>query len=253
MTQRQLITRAVPLLDLEIDRRDGRTVTAYAATFDDPYEVIDSYGHYLEEIDRSAFNMELGRGIERIVPLFNHGLTIWGKPSERDSDPLGVPLEIKPDGRGLLTRTRFGTTPRADEVLTMLKDGTVKAFSFRGPVLRSDRARRHTSGLNLIRRTVLGLKDYGPGTLAVNLNASLVAIRSTTMLADQIAQLSDEERAELLAQFSPPPADDDGTGHGDNDPPPADDDPPALDTSQLEIDIEAAMQAQRRRRTKEPQ
>jgi HK97 family phage prohead protease len=248
MTERPIITRAVPLIDLDI-AKDGRTVTAYAATFDDPYEVRDQHGHYIESIERTAFNRTLGRGIERVVPLFNHGLTIYGTPSEKDSDPLGVPLAIRAETRGLLTVTRFGTTPRAEEVLTMLKDGTVTSYSFQGPIVRSTTA-SHTSGLRHLVRTELGLKDYGPGVLAVNRNAAVLAIRTAALL-EEIEQLTPEARGELLAKLSPPPA---------GDPPaldPESTDPqgnPADDLSASDPDpstdptILAALNAQRRRR-----
>src|SRR5512139_873746 len=41
---------------------DGRTVEAYAAMFDQPYEVRDQFGHYMEVIDRAAFNRTLTNG-----------------------------------------------------------------------------------------------------------------------------------------------------------------------------------------------
>lgn len=243
MTERPLITRAVPLIDLDV-ARDGRTVTAYAATFDDPYEVSDEHGHYIEQIHRGAFNRAIKAGVQRIVPLFNHGLTVWGTPSDRDSDPLGVVESIRAEARGLLTVTRFGTTPRNDEVLTMIKDGSITAYSFRGPIIHTSRAGNHASGLPLVTRMELGLRDYGPGTMPVNRNASIVAVRTTSMLAEEIAQLSDEERAELLQHLATPPAGDAGTGPGDHDTPPAGD--PAPDPS---ITIQAALAAQRKRQS----
>lgn len=198
------ISRTVPLIDLDVGK-DGRTVTAYAATFDDPYEVNDKHGRYVESINRTAFNRTLGRGIARVVPLFNHGLTIYGTPSERDSDPLGVAVDIRAEQRGLLTVTRFGSTPRAEEVLTMIKDGSVTSYSFQGTLYRSAPARPHASGLPLVERLELGLDDYGPGVFPVNRNAAVLAVRSTALIAEQIQQLTPEERAELLDQISPRP------------------------------------------------
>ena len=48
MRQRPEINRAFPLLDIEIDRAgDGRTVTAYAATFGSAVcETLDSYASF---------------------------------------------------------------------------------------------------------------------------------------------------------------------------------------------------------------
>lgn len=251
-TDRRMIQRAVPLIDLEINRSgDGRTVTAYAATFDDPYEVRDDHGHYYETISRTAFNRQLGLGTSHVKVLFNHGLTAWGTPSERYSDPIGVPLAIRAETKGLLTVTRYGTNDLAEQVLTMLKDGSVTTYSFRGSIFRSQSAGRRGQ-LPIQQRTDLGLKDYGPGIYTINHNAELVAIRSATALAEEIAQLSPEERDELLAQISTRPADQAlGQEKPDTqDDPPADEAPdpdPGQSTTHL-IELLEAEAAQRRRR-----
>lgn len=191
----QVITRSVPLLDLEVV---GRTVTAYAATFGEPYEVNDQYGHYDEMINRAGFNMAAGRGFPGAQPIFNHGLTIYGTPSEKWSVSLGVPESIKPDGRGLLTVTRYNKLPAADEALEMINSGSVKYQSFRGPVHRSAPPRSGPNGRPLIERMVLGLRDYGPAIFAVNMKAEIMAVRSQ-MLAESFGDLDPDERRELIA------------------------------------------------------
>jgi len=243
MTDRPVIARSVPLIDLEVGGGDGRTVTAYAATFDDAYEVTDQFGHYLEQINRTAFNRQLGLGISRIMPLFNHGLTPYGTPSDEFSKPLGQVLSVKAEKKGLLTVTRFGTTPWNEEVLTMLKDGTVSEYSFQGTVYRTAPARRSKSGLPILERMDLGLHDFGPGIKSVNPNARLVAIRSASLLAEEIQLLSEDERAELLASLSTPPADE-APGQDPPDLPPAAEAP---DTSTQLIALLEAEAANRRR------
>lgn len=192
-----IIERTTPLLDFEISRAgDGRTVTAYVATFDEPYPVVDQFGDYDEEIDPAAFNRELGRGISHVQVLYNHGLTIWGTPSEQFSKPVGKPLEIRPDGRGLLTVTRYNSTPLADEILEMYRSESIRTHSFRGRVYQSapDVLR---NGRAVKRRTQMGLKEYGPTPFPANDRAELVALRST-LLAEQIEGLDDDERDELI-------------------------------------------------------
>ena len=155
-----IIERTVPLLDIEINRSgDGRTVTAYAATFATPYGVVDNEGDYDEIINRAAFNRELGRGFSHVSVVYNHGLTLWGTPSELDSVPVGVPVDIRADGTGLLTVTRYGRGARADEVLQAISDGLIRSQSFRGPVFRSAPARRQPNGRTLIERMELGLRE----------------------------------------------------------------------------------------------
>jgi HK97 family phage prohead protease len=247
--QRPEINRSFPLLDIEIERAgDGRTVTAYAATFGDPYEVGDIHGHYFESINPKAFNRTISRGFSGVAVLYNHGMQLGTttQPSDRFGVPLGVPLEIRADARGLLTRTRYSKTPLADEVLELIRDGGITSQSFRGPIFQSARPQRHASGLQLIERTELGLRDYGPTPFPVNVGAEMVSVRSTDLLTVDPADLTDDERAELLAalnqSLTPPPAPvNDGTAvsPGDEEAPPPTD--PASDPLYL-------AQANRRRR-----
>lgn len=247
------IARSFPLIDIEIERGgDGRTVTAYAATFGDPYEVRDQHGHYVEEIHPAAFNRAVSHGIERFQVLFNHGRTLEGSPSERFSLPLGVPLEVRPDSRGLLTRTRYSRTPLGDEVLQLIVDGAIRAQSFRGAIVNSRKAGIHESGLPIIERTELGLTEYGPAPFAVNSAAAMVAVRSDLLTVDP-ADLTDEEREALIAYLSAGTAADlapEGTSAApaastDATPEPPADEAPAPGP---DVDFLAAEQAQRRRR-----
>lgn len=201
MTERTEITRTVPLLDYEIDRSgDGRTVTAYAAVFGQQAEIRDHDGHYDEQINPAAFNKVLARSgsLGNVQVHFNHGLTLWGTPSDRYSMPVGVPLEIKPDGRGLLTRTRYAKTELGDEVLQLWIDGVIRGQSFRGATMQSRTLTGSgPNGRPVIERLQLGLREYGPTPNPAYADAGLVAIRST--LLTQYAELTEEERAELAA------------------------------------------------------
>lgn len=195
-----MLVRAAPLLDYEIERSgDGRTVTAYAATFGDPYEVVDFDGHYDEIINRTAFNRVLGRGIQNVQVLYNHGRTIGGTPAAEFSMPVGVPVEVKPEQKGLLTRTRYLKTPLGDQVLEMWAEGAIRAQSFRGQIFRSAPPRSGPNSRPIIERLELGLIEYGPSPFPANASADLVAIRAS-LLEDRLAALGDldpEERAEL--------------------------------------------------------
>lgn len=260
MKQRHELVRSVPLLDYEIERGgDGRTVVAYAATFDDPYEVRDFDGHYDEVLNRSVFNRTLGRGIDNVQVYYNHGRTISGTPSSEFSMPVAVPVEIKADARGLVTRSRYLRTPLGDSVLEMWAEGAIRGQSFRGPIYRSAPPRPGPNGRPLIERLELGLVEYGPTPQPVNTGADLVAIRSA-LLEDRLASLgdlTDEERAELAAalaripdQPATGPAGDAPAGDALADPPDPQGDP--ADQAPVDpassIELLAAEAAQRRRR-----
>lgn len=189
-----VVTRAAPLRDLE---RKGRTVTAYAATFDDPYPVVDFDGDYDETINRTAFNHYMGQfGLTRTSVFFNHGMTAWGTPSDALTMPIAAPIDVRPDGTGLLTVSRYANTELADLVLQLIDDDVVTTMSFRGPIFRSAPPRR-VNGRRHIERLELGLMEYGPVALPpANPKAKILAVRS--LLTAGVDELTDEERAQLL-------------------------------------------------------
>lgn len=202
-----IIGRSFPIEDIAIRAGgDGRTVLAYCAVFDSPYEVSDEHGRYIESINRSGFNRRLAT-LQSNPPmcLYNHGFLLGTRtPSERFSMPLGTPVldEFRADTRGLLTVTRYAKTDLADETLELIRSGALVAQSFRGAIYQS-RPMAGRDGLRGIERMQLGLVDYGPTPTAVAREAEIVGVRSQGQaLLEQWADLSDEERAELLPQMS---------------------------------------------------
>lgn len=179
--------------DIEIVRGgDGRHVHAYAAVFDSPAEIRDQHGHYREVIARSAFNRAISHGIERVNVLYNHGYTAAGTPSDLGSVPIGSPVEIKPDGRGLFTVTRFNKSQLADSVLEAIRNGDIKGYSFRGRIFQStpDRVPRgHSGELPTITRTELGLSEYGPTHAPYYADAGIVAVRSIQEVKEHLRHL----------------------------------------------------------------
>ncbi|AQZ67630.1 PhiRv2 phage prohead protease, HK97 family [[Actinomadura] parvosata subsp. kistnae] len=213
-------TRAFPLDDIAIaPGGDGRTVTAYAAVFDTPAEIHDRDGHYMEEIARTAFDKTLTERGLRFGVFYNHAATLHGTPSERASVPLGTPLEVRADAKGLLTITRYNKTPLADEVLEAIRNGDITAQSFSGRMIQSkpskpvSRPYRATRGGDLVTvvRSEIALREYGPTPLPAYEPATILGVRS---LAEEFASLDDAERAELarmLSSTTPPGAGGDPT------------------------------------------
>ena len=190
--------RMYPLEDMHIIRSeqggDGRTVEAFAAVFDQQAEISDHEGHYIEEIDRSAFNRAIDHarasrgGLPGAIKvLYNHGMTIQGTPSERFSIPIGVPVEVRAEARGLLTRTRYSETPLADEILESVRAGSITSQSFTGRIIRStpqlargDKYRPRAGELTVVRRTELGFREYGPVLWAAYTGAEILGVRMST-------------------------------------------------------------------------
>jgi HK97 family phage prohead protease len=191
--------RIYSLEDIHIIRSeqggDGRVVEAYAAVFGQEAEIQDHEGHYLEVIEPAAFNRAIdhasrarGGFASSVKVLWNHGRDLSGNPSDRFSMPIGVPVHIQAEARGVLTRTRYSETPLADEVLENIRNGSITAQSFVGPIMRSDpqlrRGDKYRPGpggnLRTVRRTELGLRDYGPVLWAAYSGAEILGVRMST-------------------------------------------------------------------------
>ena len=171
---------------------DGRTVEAYAAVFDSPTDISDRYGEYSEVIAPAAFDRTLAQRGTRFSVFFNHGLTLYGTPSERGSMPIGTPVEVRADARGLWTVTRYNSTPLADEALEAIKTGAITGQSFHGRFVKSDtptprggfRAAADGS-LTVVTRTEIALVEYGPTPMPAYEDAAIVGVRQACACGDR--------------------------------------------------------------------
>lgn len=183
---------------------DGRTVEAYAAVFDIPTEVHDQHGDYVEVIDQKAFNREIANGVvRRAQVLLNHGFDAQGGTGGMQQAPLGSPVDIKADGRGLLTVSRYNDGPLSEQVLAGIRNGDYRAQSFQGPIRRSDPQRppgraRANSNLPTVRRLELGLKNYGPTMDPYYPQAEITAVRSVVEIVEDFARLDEAGREQLM-------------------------------------------------------
>jgi HK97 family phage prohead protease len=183
---------------------DGRTVEAYAAVFGQPTEVHDQHGDYFEDIHRSAFNRTInGGGARNALVLYNHGMNVVdGRVDSLAQVPLGSPVNIEADNRGLRTVTRYNKSALADSVLESIKNDDIKGYSFRGTAYRStpEQVPRARAGAALptVTRMELGLRDYGPTPRPYYEGAEIVAIRSTDAILSELTNLGAAELDELI-------------------------------------------------------
>jgi HK97 family phage prohead protease len=195
---------------------DGRTVEAYAAVFDSPAEIRDHDGHYMEELARTSFDKTLmERGTDFAV-LFNHGKTIYGTPDGSLSVPIGVPLEVSRDDKGVFTATRYLDNPLADSILDGIKQKAIKGYSFVGRTIKSTRMRATARGaLPTIVRNEIAMREYGPGLFPYYPGATILATRSASAFLDELAELAPEDvdRFRQMLGIATPqePADAEGT------------------------------------------
>lgn len=239
-TEEMLPTRGVErqyvLDDLHV-RADGtgRIVEAYAAVFDTPAEIRDQDGHYMENLAPTSFDRTIQHKGTGFGVLFNHGRTVDGAPNPLATMPIGVPVEVKSDGRGVFTATRYLNNPLADQVLDGIRAGAIRAQSFSGRYTKSrrDLSTRARTGLPTIHRLEVDMREYGPAVFAAYTDAAILGTRSMELFARALLQLDPDKRLDFLSQFEglttqPEGADPEALEqHSDNGPAAADD--PATD------------------------
>lgn len=189
----EMISRWIAVDDMEIKRvdRKGREVTAYAAFFAQLAEIRDKHGHYWEEINRSAFNRTVSHGYDRVKVHYNHGYDLTGRPNGLLAVPIATPSDVRPDGRGLLTVSRYNDGDVADAVLAAWEGGQIRGQSFSGRVHKT-RDRGQRGDLKHIERMELSLREYGPTHSPAYDGDGLVMIRSQDDLADLVRSMLQE-------------------------------------------------------------
>lgn len=242
------VIRSYPLLDMAVRSEDGgRVVEALAAVWDVETSVRDHQGEYREVLRSTLFSDWLRSGRSPAV-LYNHGLDVWGRPSDRFSMPLGTPIEIRSDAKGLMTVTRYAQTELADEVLGLIRDGAIRGQSFRAVWEQSSPASGFfRGGKQLVERHRGTLIEYGPTPTPVYDAAEILSVRSLTELVDGLSDSDRNALAMMLTQGTPldAPAPD-GRTASEGDQPPEPDPGPTLDSTPLDL-LVARMEARRRR------
>lgn len=214
MTFRSRVERYAPIEDVSVrSDSEGRIIDAYAAVFNTRQEIRDHEGHYLEELTPTTFERTLQQRAGRLQFMFNHGKTLYGTPSERFSMPLGVPIEVRADGRGLFTSSRFANTELADEVLELVETGAIRGMSFSGAFLKSRSGGRDPeSGLPVKIRTETALREYGPTPFPAYQDARIEQVRheiddllcgtDIETIAAHLAERPETERDAIRAALS---------------------------------------------------
>lgn len=199
------VQRAYNLEDIHV-RSDGsgRIVEAYAAVFGVKTEIMDQDGHYMEDLGSGAFTRTLNKGPFRNPVMFNHARQIDGEPNPLATMPIGVPLEVKVDEKGLFTATRYLDNPLADQTLDAIKQGALRAQSFSGKFRKSMRSwpdGRGRSALAHITRTEIELREYGPAVFAAYEGAAILGTRQLTTFVRSLLAMPEEDALVWLRQF----------------------------------------------------
>ncbi len=187
-------SRAFVLEDVTIrSDGDGRTVEAYAAAFGVPAEIRDMDGHYNEVLSRGSFSKTIAERGTNFGVFYNHAKTLYGTPDGNLSVPIGVPLDVAEDERGVFTATRYLDNPLADSVLDGIKQRAIRGQSFTGRFIKSTRTRGQRGTLPTITRAEVAMKEYGPTVFPAYTEAMILGTRSVSSFLDEISSLDPED------------------------------------------------------------
>ena len=103
------------------------------------------------------------------------------------SVPIGKPVDMRTDAKGLLTVTRYNTDEASNRILEAIKSDSLQGMSFTGVFLRSDPeltgpfseyGPSRSGELPLVTRLEIALLEYGPTPIPAYDNAQVVGVRA---------------------------------------------------------------------------
>ena len=176
-------------LTLEIKADEGRTIMGYAAAFDNT----DSYNDIIE---RGAFKRTIAHNRDRIKTFYNH------------MTPIGRPVMMREDEKGLWTESIISKTATGDEVLVLVRAGVISEMSIGYQTIKADFDPTGARRLKEIR-----LYEFGPVDMAANEKAVIAGVKSLADALNQGRKATDLDIAGInaainqLQKLVAPPAD----------------------------------------------
>jgi len=153
---------------------DQRIFSGYAATWD-----LDQGGDIIQS---GAFSKTLNERAGRVKVLWQH------------NEPIGRPLSMREDAKGLFVEGRISKTRLGDEALELMKDGVVDQMSI-GYIIPQGKSSVNGDGIRVI--TEVKLLEFSPVTFPMNEAAMITGvkniqnrIKSGNLTAEELKNLS---------------------------------------------------------------
>jgi len=142
---------------------ETRVIEGYAATFGN-VDLVD------DVIDPGAFTKTISEqgNKENRIKVF-----LWHR------EPIGMPIEMREDERGLFTRSRITKTEAGDKALAWVKDGIASHMSIGFDVIKSEEKARDDQKIRHIKEVKLW--EYGPVVWPANPQAVITSVKSVGM------------------------------------------------------------------------
>lgn len=164
-----MLRKVVPFEVKQVDTDQG-VFEGYAAVFGN----VDDGG---DVIEKGAFANTLKERASRVKICWQHD------PKE----PIGRPLELREDDRGLYVKAKISLTQRGRDALTLLRDGVVNELSIGYDAVKE----MYEGAVRRLREVKLW--EISPVTWAMNPLATVTGVKGATPFQD--LPLADEDRA----------------------------------------------------------
>ena len=172
--------KAFPFEVKEVDEEAG-VFTGYASTFNN----LDDGG---DIVLPGAFKKTIAERFDRIKVVWQHD---WRQP-------IGKPLEMLEDARGLYVKAYISDTSLGNDVRTLMRDGVITELSIGYDIVKDSWADLDGTRVHLLNE--LRLYEFSPVTLAMNDQAMITGVKGFH-LDDPLEKLADYpalDRVEII-------------------------------------------------------
>lgn len=176
-------------------QEEGKVVTGYATTFDQPYKLYSDGAYEVwEQVDRNAFNQT---DMSDVIMQYDHEGRVFARTKNNT-------LSLRSDEHGLLINADLGGTEIGRQLYEEIQGGYTDKMSF-GFTVRGDEWKDETvDGVQRSTRTIKDIgKLYDVSAVSIPANDSTsISVRSLTDgVIDRLkAERLERERVEALEQ-----------------------------------------------------
>ena len=150
---------------------DARTFEGYAATWD------------LDQVDDVIKPGAFTKSIQEAFPA-NRIKVLW-----QHSEPLGMPLEMREDAKGLWVKGKISKTRLGDEALELMRDGVVDRMSIGFVIPKGKSNYDPDSGVRYINE--VKLMEFSPVTFPANEAAVITGVKQIKQAIKNGAKIDD--------------------------------------------------------------
>jgi HK97 family phage prohead protease len=154
--ERKVVPFAVDALDFE-----GRTVEGYASVFGNVDQGNDI-------VHRGAFTKTLQERGDSIKFLWQHN----------SNEPLGRPIDMREDERGLFVKAVVSDTQRGRDVLALLRDGAIDGMSIGYEPVKGGTDYTEVDGARVRNLKEIKLYEFSLVTFPMNEDATVTALKA---------------------------------------------------------------------------